>query len=317
MTAELGSGTQLGLEVSDLIVSYDPQTLERRPVLRSEVVEYFAERGNRAALRIVESIPSRDDVIDPEAVDGILVRAHMELQRLHEEFMHGPRVLELLRPMLEALRRAGVPPPWRVVDIGCGLGYTVRWLTSRAGLGPDVHFIGVDYNARLVHCAQRTGELEGLRCDFRVGNAFSLDEPATIYLSTGAVHHFRDADLLQFFSSQSQAQGFLHFDILPTWLTTFGAWLFHRARMRSALARHDGVLSARRAHPGPALLAAAREGAPQLALGLFDGSPGHIPVTHVFQCVVGLRQPARAEFRSLLGDEIGRLSGEQEDEGTP
>ncbi len=295
------------LEISDLIVDYQLETLQRIEVSKDAVLDYFEQHGNRRAQRIVRSLPSSGGILDPDAVDHALIVAHMELQRLHEEFVHGDRVLRLLRPALRVLQRRGVPPPWRVVDIGCGLGYTVRWLTSRGGLGPQVQLIGVDYNAGLVHCAQRVGESEGLRCDFRVGNAFRLDEPATVFISTGAAHHFRGAALERFFASQSSAHAFLHFDLVPTWLTPLGAWLFHRARMRSGLARHDGPLSAARAHSGKDLLEASRRVLPDFTIELFDGEVGTVPLTRVFHCVVGIRREYAHSFREALGPHRRRL----------
>jgi hypothetical protein len=100
----------------------------------------------------------------------------------------------------------------------------------------------------------------------------------------------------------------LHFDILPTWLTPVGAWIFHQARMQSALARHDGTLSAARAHSGATLMRAARDNLPEHACLLFDGDPSGIPLTHVFQCALAIRRPALTPLRTALGDDVHRLS---------
>lgn len=297
------------LEISDLIVAYDSDTLARLPVISEQVMQYFGERGNRRAQKIVRALPRHGELLDPNGVDDLLLRSHLELQRLHEEMLHGERVLQLLRPMLDALRASGEPPPWRVVDIGCGLGYVIRWLTMRGGLGPEVELIGVDYNQSLVDCAQYYAEQEGLRCRFAVANAFRMSEPATIYLSSGVLHHFRDRALEEFFANQDSARGFLHFDILPTWLAPIGAWIFHQARMRVEMARHDGVLSAKRAHASSDLLSAARAGCSPKRVGVYDGIAEILPLTHIFHCVVGVEAALEEVWREKLGGLAVRMGG--------
>src|ERR1051325_4460669 len=105
-----------GLEISDAIVSWDPVTLQRKPVRKADVIDQFTELGNREAVRIVQQIPEHDGTLDPAAVDRILVTSHCEMQRMSEEFQHGKRVAELLKPILDALRRGGVQNPIRIVD---------------------------------------------------------------------------------------------------------------------------------------------------------------------------------------------------------
>jgi len=278
-------------EISDLVVSYDPETLARIPVKKSEVLARFEALGQRRARQVVAALPARDDVLDPTAVDEVLLRAHGELQRLSEEFQQGRRILEVLRPMLDALRATGAKPPYRVVDVGCGVGYVVRWLAAVGELGDDVELLGYDFNEALVAEGDRLQRLESLDCAIRVGNAFRLDrdEAPTIYLSTGVLHHFRGAGLVAFFRNQAHAEAFFHFDIDPSWLAPIGAWLFHRARMREPLARNDGVRSALRGHTGAALLAAAREGAPELRATLFRVGNKVLPITRTLRPVVGVR----------------------------
>ena len=92
------NGADYSPEISDAIVSFDPETLQRRPVVKSQVLEQFSQLGNRKAARIVERIPDRDGVLDADAVDRLLVTSHCEMQRMSEEFQHGKRVGELLKP---------------------------------------------------------------------------------------------------------------------------------------------------------------------------------------------------------------------------
>jgi SAM-dependent methyltransferase len=246
-------------------------------------------------------------VLDADFVDGVLLRAHHELLRLSEEFQQGKRVHAILQPVLEALRAGGVPPPYRVVDVGCGLGFVVRWLAAKGDLGADVTLVGCDYNAALIGRAQALAAEERLACRFAVANAFRLAEPATVFMSTGVMHHFRGDSLPRFLAQQANAHAFVHSDIKPTYLAPLGSWLFHQARMREPLARHDGLLSALRAHPGAALVAAARAACPDLAAGLFDGGREAVPLLRVMQALVGVRRTLAPRFVGCLGALAGRL----------
>ncbi len=292
----------MGPEISDLILSVDAG-LQRQPVRKDAVLARFAALGNHRAVAIVAAMPAPGGVLDPAAVDRSLVVAHAELQRLHEEFQHGRRVARLLRPLLAALRATGHPGPLRVVDIGCGLGFVLRWLAAHGGLGPEVELVGCDLNGALVAGARRLAQDEGLAVRFVQADAFALATPATVFLSTGVVHHFRGPDLLRFFAAQAAptTAAFAHWDITPTWAAPLGAWLFHEARMRLPLARHDGILSARRAHPDARLLAAVQVAAPGFAARLFARPHPLLPMLRVLRPVVGLRPALEAPLRAALG----------------
>src|SRR5690242_9725389 len=94
-----------GAEISDLIVDYDPATLERRDVAKQRVLDRLRELGVPAvATRVVQRFSARDALLDRAEIDGVLVRSHLELQRLHEEFMVGEFVRSLLVPMIDVVR---------------------------------------------------------------------------------------------------------------------------------------------------------------------------------------------------------------------
>ncbi len=290
-------------EISDLVVAYDAETLARAPVKRDLVLDRFSELGMTRARDIVARWPHAGGLLDDRFVDGVLVRSHLELQRLSEEFQQGARVRRLLVPLLAALRASGVRPPYKIVDVGCGLGYVVRWLAHSGALGEDVTLWGCDYNATLIERASALAKRESLRCSFAVANAFRLKEPATIFLSTGVLHHFRGEDLDRFFAAQAEggAVAFLHSDTKASWLAPLGSWLFHQARMREPLARHDGILSAVRAHPGEALAASARRACGDFWIGLFDGRKELFPVLNVLQTLVGVRATLADAVRRHMG----------------
>jgi SAM-dependent methyltransferase len=216
----------------------------------------------------VSAIPDRDGFLDPLAVDRLLLTVHWEMQRLAEEFFHGQRVSELLGTVLSTLRAEGFKGPLRVVDVGCGIGYVVRWLAARTALpSQGVELVGVDLNSTLIREATRLATAEKLPCRFLHGDAFSRDHAGHIYLSTGFVHHFRADALHQLLRRHDleDTAAFLHYDFRPWLLAPFGSWFFHILRMRTAIARHDGVLSTVRAHSGETLVRASRAALPSFS----------------------------------------------------
>ena len=305
----LATITRHGPEISDAIVSFDPATLQRNPVRKSDVVGQFNELGNHEAASIVQQIPERDGALDPAAVDKILITSHCEMQRMSEEFQHGRRVAELLNPIVKALRHSGVQNPIRIVDIGCGTGFVIRWLAANGALGDDVALMGVDFNVALVGEAQRLATIENLRCRFAVANAFRLDEPATIFISTGILHHFRDESLTYLLQQhcRPETRAFVHFDFHSSPMAPLGSWLFHAVRMREPLAKHDGVLSAVRAHKSRYLLDAARSAAPDFVSAIYGTRLWRMPIPRVFHSLVGIRPEYRDAFLNNMGSRIASL----------
>ncbi|MEU6659089.1 class I SAM-dependent methyltransferase [Streptomyces sp. NPDC046821] len=306
------------MEICDLVVDHAPGTGARRPVRRDDVVARLAAAGDRSGARIAARLVCDDSgQLDPLAVDRRLVAVHTELQRLSEELRLGERIAELLCPLLAVIRATGAADgPLRVVDVGCGLGYLVRWLAASGTLGPDVDLVGVDFNAALVSEAERLARAEDLPCRFVRGDAFALDEPATVYVSTGVLHHFRGADLDAFFSAQATpgTAAFCHFDIAATRLAPVGAWVFHRSRMRDPLGRHDGVISALRAHDDGTLLAAAAH-ADGLTPLVYEPRGRSNPFCTTIRPVIGIRPDLLTPLRVALGPArsrrlVGRAEGE-------
>lgn len=281
-------------EITDLICRYDSVTGLRLPVTLSEVVSRLQAGGQRHAERVVRRLPYLDGVLDERAVDALMVRVHCELQRLAEELQLPRRVAATLGPILANLRDLSPGRPVRVVDVGCGLGYVVRWLAAHNSLGPDCELVGVDLNRALVQHAARLARTEYLGCRFVTGNAFdpgrAIDDPQrTVVVSTGLLHHLNAPELVDFFGAQQTlgVHAFAHWDLDPCRLANVGAWVFHYARMREPVSRHDGVLSARRAYPAGVLLDAAGRGAPDYDVRC--SSTGFLipAVTEVLRPIVG------------------------------
>ncbi|MGH3510034.1 MAG: methyltransferase domain-containing protein [Nocardioidaceae bacterium] len=282
------------LEITDLLWSLDADG-QRVPVVVDDVVEQLLIRGQRRAAAIVRTMPAIDGHLDPDYVDRLGLRVHCELQRLAEELQMGRRVTELLVARVRRLQDSG-PGPIRVVDIGCGLGYVIRSMAARAAFDDEVELVGVDLNPVLIQEARDLAIHEGLLCRFVRGDALRPgvaieDGLRTIVISTGLLHHLNESDLVAFFAGQA-AQGveaFAHWDIAPCFWSTLGAWVFHQARMREPVSRHDGVLSARRAYPATVLESAARSGAPAYACEVREGSRWHPRALDVLRPVVGVR----------------------------
>jgi len=274
-----------GPEISDVVVDYDPTTLARRDVIKREAID----RLPRKAQRIASVLAARGETFDPDVVDGVLLRSHLELQRLHEEFRVGELMRQLLVPVIDLVARAH-DGPIRVVDLGCGLGFITRWLARHGKLDGRIELIGADYNRTLVRAAQRLADEEGLGCRFVVANAFALTEPAHVVISTGVLHHFRGEALAAVFRehARSGVAAFVHLDIRPSFIAPIGSWIFHRARMREPLAQFDGYWSTVRAHHARTLVAAARE-ANAYTLATIDTRAGLLALIRIFQAVVGVR----------------------------
>ena len=248
-------------EITDEILVLDPQG-QRLPVPKQPLLDAYAAIGDQAAVAIITKIPADcEGRLDVEAVDHLLLRVHREMQRLSEEFCHGARVLRRLRPELDRLRRMQVPQPWRVVDIGCGTGYVLRWLAACGRLPAEVVWIGCDLNPALIAEATRLATIEHLPVRFVCGDALRAVEPAAIYLSTGVLHHLRGQALAEFLAAQMARgpQALLHWDFQPGAVNLLGGWFFHALRARHPLVLHDGLASLRRMHRGPELCAAASE----------------------------------------------------------
>jgi 2-polyprenyl-3-methyl-5-hydroxy-6-metoxy-1,4-benzoquinol methylase len=297
-------------EITDLIVQHDARTLERVKVRKQDVLDTFSRYSNGQAIRAVEKLPEKSGFLDEKEIDRHLLKVHWEMQRLAEEFYHGHRVWELLRVVIASIREAGVRETVRIVDVGCGIGYVIRWLAANVPLHDySIELVGMDLNGTLINEAKRLASAEKLPCRFVQGDAFSKEHSAHVFTSTGVIHHFRGQELAQFLGrhEQPETRAFLHFDFQPWLLAPVGAWFFHYLRMRTAVARHDGVLSAARAHDGRMLTEAAREVLPEFASGMYGAKIWNTPAPRVFHTLIGMRRPLVEEFRRQLGHRRSRL----------
>ncbi len=294
-------------EISDLIIRYDPTTGARIPICQVDVLKRCDSRYARS---IIEKIPHSKGFLCNDAVDKLLIQSHGELQRLWEEFFHAQRVSKVIKAIVGALRASGVTKKIRLVDVGCGIGYMLRWLATHHVLIDDITFIGVDYNEALIGQAQKLAKLEGdLSVSFQVANAFELEEPADIFISSGVLHHCRKDGLRQFFQAQSECQpmAFAHFDPQYSWATPIGSFMFHFSRMRTPLARYDGWLSAVRAHSGATLERSVEQTMSQLTLFRYHPPVPWFPLIRTMTGVMGISPNAASEFEKLLDEPMYRI----------
>jgi len=90
-------------------------------------------------------------------------------------------------------------------------------------------------------------------------------------------------------------------------MAPLGSWLFHAVRMREPLAKHDGVLSAARAHKSRYLLEATRSAAPEFVSAIYGTRLWRMPIPRVFHSLVGIRPEFREAFIRNMGNRIALL----------
>lgn len=294
------------LEISDIIVQYDPSTLQRLAVSQEEALTKCSSWYDRS---IIASIPCHNGILCEKSVDIMLLDSHKELQRLWEEFYHAQRIAMILQTIIQSLRSIGIQRKLRVVDIGCGVGYVLRWLATHKFTQADLSLLGVDFNATLIEHAQKLAQAEDLDVDFQVANAFNLDVPVDIFISSGVLHHFPGKNLELFFEQQVKCTplAFAHFDPQYSWATPIGSFIFHFSRMRTPLARYDGWLSAARAHPGPSLEGAVKKHVRSLSLYRYNPPIKWLPLIRTMTGVIAIHPDAASTFEKEIRDTVIRL----------
>ena len=94
---------------------------------------------------------------------------------------------EWLPAIADVHERLQDDPPARVVDIGCGEGWSTLAI---ARAYPRARVVGIDLDAPSIQAARRHAEESGIAdsVEFRHGDASALDQPAEIALIIEAVH---------------------------------------------------------------------------------------------------------------------------------
>ncbi len=94
---------------------------------------------------------------------------------------------EWLPSVTDVHERLGANPPARVVDIGCGEGWSTLAI---ARAYPRAQVVGVDLDAPSIEAARRHATESGMAdtVEFRTADAAALDDPADLALIVEAVH---------------------------------------------------------------------------------------------------------------------------------
>ncbi|HEX3543889.1 MAG TPA: methyltransferase domain-containing protein [Candidatus Acidoferrum sp.] len=219
-------------EITDLISRYDAYTLKRLPVGKQEVLELFARYRNRKAMRAVLALRENASILDDHEIDVLLLTVHWEMQRLAEEFYHGHRVWALLRHIVAAIREAGVHETLHIIDVGCGIGYTIRWLAAKIPLADyNIELTGMDLNATLIAEANRLASAEHLPCQFFQADASQVNTPTTFFCQPALFTIFAATRFSNFYATTNSLKpkhsctsifslGFLHHLVLGFFTTS-------------------------------------------------------------------------------------------------
>ena len=78
-------------------------------------------------------------------------------------------------------------------------------------------------------------------------------------------------------------------------------------RYREPLAKHDGVVSAMRAHTASTLLEAANASTTDFRVAMYSTRLGVLPIPRSFHTLIGLRPIHHAAFTQALEGRVNRL----------
>lgn len=156
-------------------------------------------------------------------------------------------------PTLAFLDRAFAATPLdhalTVVDVGFGAGDMLRALARHARRrGRKVRLIGFDINPRSEPVARRLTPPD-LTIDFRTGDAFAVEEPVDLVVSSLVTHHMSDAEIVQFlrWMERKAALGWFVNDLHRHRFAYHGFALLAALMRWHPFVRHDGPLSIARA----------------------------------------------------------------------
>lgn len=134
------------------------------------------------------------------------------------------------------------PPGTRLLDVGCGMGFTDLYLAS---LGYQV--TGIDNDERIVARARDFSATMGVAAEFRVGDAFDLKQEPNHYevaFSLGVLEHFDREVTVQLLAEQARCSRHVMICI-PTGYTAYAAEItderIYSVRQLEAIVRDAGL----------------------------------------------------------------------------
>jgi len=113
-----------------------------------------------------------------------------------------------------------LPDGGRILNVGCGLGYTDLYLASHG-----YQMTGIDNDSRIVERAREFGGRLGIAADFQVADAFdlaSLNGKFDLALSVGVLEHFDREVTIQLLQEQARYARFVLICI-PSRYTAYAA----------------------------------------------------------------------------------------------
>ncbi|MEO6091486.1 MAG: methyltransferase domain-containing protein [Novosphingobium sp.] len=144
-----------------------------------------------------------------------------------------------------ALRATPANATLTVLDVGYGAGdmlRAVRRLCDRRGR--TARLIGIDLNPRSEPVARATTPA-AMHIEYRTGDAFALDEPLDLVISSLVTHHMEDAEILRFLGWMEERArlGWLVNDLHRHWVSYQGFRLLTSAMRWHRFVPHDGLIS--------------------------------------------------------------------------
>lgn len=182
---------------------------------------------------------------------------HIPVQLLHENLGE----LDLLNRYLggHAISMQGIrhlmsdrQKVYHIVDLGCGSGAVLKYIASWARANQyRVKLTGVDKNPDAiqyltVNCS-KFPEIVGLVRDYR--EYLDEDHQIDIVHCSLFCHHLNNRELLELFGylKSNAREGFVINDLQRSCFAFYSVWLLTRLLNGTALSKHDGPISVRRA----------------------------------------------------------------------
>ncbi|RXG27826.1 methyltransferase family protein [Leeuwenhoekiella palythoae] len=185
---------------------------------------------------------------DPHVDEATLKAALAEVTRVNK-YLGGQQVtLEGLRYFFDRFPQKS----YTILDVGCGDGAMLRSIANFARKRSiAVKLIGIDINPKSIALAQKRSQ-DFPEVSFQVQDVFKLNEThleIDIITSTLTMHHFTDTEILKFLAQFLKLAnlGIVINDLQRSTIAYRLFQAYSRVFMRSAMARHDGLISIERA----------------------------------------------------------------------
>ena len=185
---------------------------------------------------------------DPNVDEATLKAALAEVTRVNKYLGGQQVILEGLRYFFDRFPQKS----YTILDVGCGDGAMLRSIANFARKRSiAVKLIGIDINPKSISLAQKRSQ-DFPELSFQVQDVFKLNEThleIDIITSTLTMHHFTDAEILKFLAQFLKLAnlGVVINDLQRSTIAYRLFQAYSRVFMRSAMARHDGLISIERA----------------------------------------------------------------------